>query len=231
LTEVPEVFSLISNNNNNNGVGSGFGSKRNVVAHLADLSLGDNVGIDMIKNDAFSAAKNLISLDLRGCRITAIDIQAFRGLGMLRKLILIDNNMMSIPTTSFSHLIQLETLKIGRNPFNAISKYAFGGLKKLKTLEIGGAQELSFIEPDALANNLDLDNVEISACKKLATLPPKLFKGLSGFKNLNLKVNHFVEFTFSLSLTSYYFVTNVCLQFSKTLYTFLSLFVNIFQKF
>jgi len=204
LTKVPDVFSTRtfipgtnSNGNKNNNNGGGFGSSSNnqvasvnsMVPHLVELSLAENSKIDKIGNDAFSAAKNLGTLDLRGCQIKTIEPHAFRGLEALRKLILTDNSLTSIPTASFPHLVQLELLKIGRNPFDRLSKYAFGGLKKLKNLEIGGAQELTYVESEAFANNLDLETVELSTCTKLAILPPQLFKGLSGLKHLNLKVS------------------------------------------
>lgn len=190
LTEIPDVFSqrtpiptaLIGGGSDPNRYRNG------VVPHLQELSLANNQ-IDRIQNDAFSAAKNLVSLDLRGCQISSIEIHAFRGLSVLRKLILTDNNINTIPTTSFAPLIQLENFKLGRNKYDRISKFAFAGLKKLKNLEISGAPELSLIESEAFSPNLDLEVVELSSCKKLATLPPKLFKGLSGLKTLNLKVS------------------------------------------
>lgn len=198
LTEIPDVFSqrtplptaLVGGGGGSGSFGSGDSSRyRNgVVPHLQELSLANNQ-IDKIQNDAFSAAKNLVSLDLRGCQISTIEPHAFRGLSVLRKLILTDNNINSIPTTSFAPLIQLETFKLGRNKYDRISKFAFAGLKKLKNLEISGAPELSLIESEAFSPNLDLEVVELSSCKKLATLPPKLFKGLSGLKTLNLKVS------------------------------------------
>lgn len=141
LNQIPEVFSnrafIPSSSSSNNG--NQLSPKNNLVPHLADLSLGYNP-IEKIVNDAFSAARNLVSLDLRGCRISSIDIHAFRGLGVLRKLILTDNNMMTVPTTSFPPLMQLETLKLGRNPFDRISRNAFVGLKKMKNLEIAGTK-------------------------------------------------------------------------------------------
>ncbi|ODM93995.1 Insulin-like growth factor-binding protein complex acid labile subunit [Orchesella cincta] len=201
LTQVPDVFSLrtpipfsAGNSGSSFGGGSGFGSsdsskyKNGLVPHLAELSLANNQ-IEKIRNDAFSAAKNLVNLDLRGCQISTIEQHAFRGLTVLRKLVLTDNNLVNVPTSSFPSLIQLEVLKLGRNNYDRIPKYAFGGLKKLKTLEISGAPVLTHIESEAFSINLDLETVELSSCKKLATLPPKLFKGLSGLKNLVLKEN------------------------------------------
>lgn len=202
LTHVPDVFSLRTPIPTTSGAGNnggGFGGsdsfstgdsnrfRHGVLTHLAELSLANNQ-IDKIRSDAFSAAKNLVSLDLRGCQISSIDPHAFRGLSVLRKLILTDNNLNSIPSSSFAPLIQLEVFRLGRNNFDRIPKFAFRDLKKLKTIEINGAPELSLIEPEAFSPNLDLEVVEMSSCKKLAILPPKLFKGLSGLRILSLKV-------------------------------------------
>lgn len=210
LTQVPDAFSqrtvipstsplVGSNNNGGFSGGNGFGSsnsfgstgestnRNGVITHLAELYLANNL-IEKIPNDGFSAAKSLVVLDLRGCRISTVEIHAFRGLTMLRKLILTDNNLNTIPSSSFNPLIQLDVLKLGRNNFDRIPKLAFHALKKLKTIEISGAPELLHIESDAFSPNLDLENVEISNCKKLAVLPPKLFKGLAGLKSLSLKV-------------------------------------------
>ncbi|CAL8074681.1 unnamed protein product [Orchesella dallaii] len=191
LTEIPDVFSQSTPIPSTPGENSesGFGSdsskyKNGLLPHLRELSLANNP-IEKIRNNAFTAATSLLTLDLRSCQISTIEQNAFSSLTMLRKLVLTDNNLANVP--SFPSL-QLEVLKLGRNNYDRIPKYAFGGLKKLKTLEINGPA-LSHIESEAFSLNLNLESVDISTCKQLATLPSKLFKNLSGLRNLVLKDN------------------------------------------
>jgi len=184
LSQVPDVFSSRTVVNPGGGI---VGGNNGLMPHLANLLLGNNL-IRKISADAFSGSKNLVTLDLHGCEISTIEPNAFRGLEALRKLILTDNKLTSVPTSSFSPLVQVEILRIGRNPFDKIDKFAFGGMKKLKTVDVSGAYELSHVEREAFALNYDLDTVDMSNSKKLHILPPRLYQGLSGLKNLNLKV-------------------------------------------
>ncbi|CAG7668634.1 unnamed protein product [Allacma fusca] len=166
LSEVPAVFSK-----RNSPIGNSY--QTGALPHLIELFMGSNP-ISKLKNGDFEGLKNLQLLDLGGCRIDTIEPHAFRGLEVLRKLILTDNNLKNVPTTAFPPLSQLSMLKIGRNPIAEFGSNAFQGLRVLKTLEVNGAQELQLIHPDTFASNLDLEKLEISMGTKLAILPSKL---------------------------------------------------------
>lgn len=184
LRRVPQIFS--------NGTPKHFGQLppqfgTTRLTTLIELFMGMNP-IDSLEKNAFSALINLAILDLKGCHLNSVDPDAFRGLSHLKKLILSDNNLKAIPSVSFSPLHELEILKIGRNPISTLNAYAFSSLQILKVMEMSGAPELVEVDVATFISNLDLEVIEISSAKRLNSLPPKLFKGMSSLKNLVLKV-------------------------------------------
>ncbi len=169
------------------------------LASLVELRIGLN-SFKMLANESFHGLSSLSTLDLTGSALANISDNAFRGLNAnLRNLILADNHLVTIPTTQMSMLNRLEELSIGQNPFVTLPRNCFKGLVNLRSIVISGASQLTSIETEAFADNLNLESLSLISNKRLEHVAEGAFTGLPNLKDLVLRDNGFSSFKESLA--------------------------------
>ncbi|XP_022673351.1 leucine-rich repeat-containing protein 15-like isoform X2 [Varroa destructor] len=159
--------------------------------HIADLALLD-LGLNDISElgpEAFLPLRALEELRLDGCKLQAIQAGAFRALGGLRVLHLQDNQLGDTPSASFSDIPLLEEIDVGQNPISRLRDRAFQHLRHLRTLSLSGATEMRELEPNALIDNQQLEQLSLSYNVVLTQLNPATFRPLSRLRRVNLRAN------------------------------------------
>ncbi|XP_054750347.2 leucine-rich repeat transmembrane neuronal protein 4-like [Lytechinus pictus] len=99
---------------------------------LKELDASEN-SIARIDSAVFESLPELTNLYLQGNRINNISKTAFQGLENL-KILRLDNNQLTIVDSSFSDLINLQTLNLTFNYITEISSDTFDGITKLHDL-------------------------------------------------------------------------------------------------
>ena len=117
---------------------------------LSNLRINDLDGLQQVPN-----IENLVKLDLKDNKISAIGPNAFARLKNLETLHLNDNKINAIGPKAFAGLDNLEILTLDDNQISAIDGGAFNNLNKLEALGLNNNQ-ISTLKRDIFAgpNNL-----------------------------------------------------------------------------
>ncbi|XP_054167360.1 leucine-rich repeat-containing G-protein coupled receptor 4-like [Oppia nitens] len=152
------------------------------LPNLVKLDIGFNSFIEM-PDYAFSSLMSLQELLLDSCSVTSIPETAFLHLSHLRQLNLRDNHLTQIPTEALENLKNLNELIISGNRVQIITAFAFRGLTNLKVLEMSYLSQLSYIDRDALIENVRLKKIVLEFNEKLKNV----FIGTFDANSANLK--------------------------------------------
>ncbi|NXQ36378.1 CHADL protein, partial [Alaudala cheleensis] len=161
--------------------------------------------------DAFPRLKELVSLHLQRCSITALHPGALRGLESLVYLYLTDNHLSTLVATAFEGAPQLAYLDLDHNTFthvpagtfqllpnlislhlqyNAIGELAEGdlaGARGLRWLYLAG-NTIRHIAPAALAPTKMLEKLQLEG-NHLLEVPTAALQGLPALSELKLSRN------------------------------------------
>ncbi|XP_072230022.1 follicle-stimulating hormone receptor [Leuresthes tenuis] len=109
-------------------------------------------------------SSNTCCLQVKQTRIREIHQRAFTSLQHLRKLTILENDMLqSIGTSAFANLPRLTDIFISKNvALESIRAFAFSDLPELTEIEITKSKHLRFIHPDAFRNIVNLRCLTIS---------------------------------------------------------------------
>lgn len=159
---------------------------------LTHLYLSGN-RIRRLKSGMFEKGlKNLKNLDLFGCSITEIDINAFAGLSNLLSLNLGHNSQINLyDAAQFNGLSSLKILNLSDNDFQSdLNKLEiFRNLKNLVMLDLA-LSTLGNKITDTLFTGLEqLQKLDITHCL-ITTLEPHCFRHLKNLQVLDLQYNH-----------------------------------------
>jgi Leucine-rich repeat (LRR) protein len=187
--------------------------RRYAAKSTVDLFYINNSTIGVLKNGSLSTIR-INNMQLSGCKVKAIEDDAFKGQeNSLKTLNIKDNELIEIPTTSLRNLrnltvldlslnqitkveddsfqnLKLVTLKLADNEIT-LSPGAFRGLEKsLKNLNLKGTKQKKV--PEALRGLKKLAFLDLSQ-NSIRELPgqsgQKAFDGLESLTGLNLERN------------------------------------------
>ena len=150
-------------------------------------------------------------------KIVSLKSGDFDGLTGLERLLLMDNQLTTLPANLFANLTSLQTLRLDHNLFTALPEGVFAGLTNLESLMLHSNQLTALPEGvfarltglaslDLASNRLatlpegvfaDLTNLQhlILVRNRLTALPEGVFGGLTRLRNLQLQGNHLVGLT------------------------------------
>lgn len=140
--------------------------------------------------------RNILKLNINGCKIFIIDKNIFYGLANLRSLSLNNNQFQMIDSDAFSNLVQLVYLDLSSNNIDSIYKLRFVELVNLESLKLSDNQIRSLNE-NIFMNLKNLRELDLSS-NRLEKLDPKLFIGLENLCELNLSNNKLTHFDLSI---------------------------------
>lgn len=171
----------------------------------------ENCSNPSIPSSAFAHLNNIVSIDIIGSDVSAIDANAFDGLNVLERLSLTSNNLTTFHVWSNENLDAVTTLDLSLNQVrelevNALRPYPnleylslafnwiaeipigfFGKISSIQTLHLDGNSihriEAETFKPLLLLEQLYLENNEISFIDKFA------FSTLAHLKSMRLDGN------------------------------------------
>jgi Leucine-rich repeat (LRR) protein len=134
-----------------------------------------------------AAGKSLEELLLSTNTIEEIDVDAFEGLEVLKKLSILDNAFTSIAPGTFRSLNQLEYLNLGYNQLTELNNQIFFGLYNLKELYLFW-NKFTTIEAESFKTLPSLEHLFFHS-NPLERIQPNAFLGLEALKELQLNNN------------------------------------------
>ncbi|XP_009638014.1 platelet glycoprotein V [Egretta garzetta] len=137
--------------------------------------------------DVFSRMVELQHLILSSNNISLISPMAFKGLGRLKALKLLDNKLVELPAEVFDDMVQLQQLIIENNRLKSIKENAFGKLASLEELFLNKNQ-LTALPSGVLKKLAKLKVLNLSR-NCLAALPRNIFSALTRLEKLMLYFN------------------------------------------
>ena len=158
------------------------------VPHFPKTSVAINLkgnALETVSAYAFHNLPLLQRLDLRSCRISRIQEDAFAGLNRLIELNLAANSIKRLPNLLFSHIPNLYTLDLSGNcdVLNWQNIAAFKHLKKLNSLRVNKVCA-NTIADDMFSNCSSLHNIELNF-NHLKHIPKACMFGITNIKIQN----------------------------------------------
>lgn len=155
--------------------------------------------LDMSSNDIRLLQKNIFihvqltnlqRLYLRECRIDQIDKEALAGLTNLVELDLSHNQLIAVPSSSFTNTPFLRDLVLAYNPLEKIHLQAFKNTPNLVKLDLSHTQ-LVEIESKGLIGLESLESLKLNN-NRLSTLHPGTFDPLKKLTSIELHDNPWI---------------------------------------
>ena len=131
-------------------------------------------------------------LDLSHNQISVIQDGAFDNLSKLRLLLLHDNLLPAIPSTTLKSVTKLAELSIGGNSFEKINPGDLSYLRFLFSLDLSGTNLVTGLSSESFNNLSGLRILKLDACN-LDTVPTEPLKKLIRLEELHLSRNMIVE--------------------------------------
>lgn len=155
-----------------------------------DLLYINNSTITALNDGIFTNLK-IHNVQISGCKINRIDVDAFRGQGPhLKNLNLQDNELSEVPVKALKILTNLSLLDISKNRITQIDNHAFITLRKLTTLKISDNNVT--LAPHALTGlESSLKNLNLKGTKQKSV--PECIRGLRSLAFLDLSQNSIRE--------------------------------------
>ncbi|KAJ8408545.1 hypothetical protein AAFF_G00251800 [Aldrovandia affinis] len=151
---------------------------------LAGLRAGQFVGLNQ-----------LIWLYLDHNYISAVDIQAFRGIRRLKELILSSNRITQLHNTTFHPVPNLRNLDLSYNKLQALQPGQFQGLRKLLSLHMR-SNSLKNMPVRLFQDCRNLEFLDLGY-NRLRSITRNAFQGLLRLTELHLEHNQFSKINFS----------------------------------
>ncbi|KAM6147911.1 toll-like receptor 2 [Erethizon dorsatum] len=153
-------------------------------------------GVRTIEEDAFLSLGSLEHLDLSENHLSNLSSSWFRCLSSLKFLNLLGNPYQTLGETSlFSHLTNLQILKVGNDGFAGMQKTDFAGLTVLEKLEIE-APNLQSYEPQSLKSIQNIGHLVLHLRRPLLLL--EIFADVLGsVEHMELSDTNLNTFSFS----------------------------------
>ncbi|EFN75616.1 leucine-rich repeat and immunoglobulin-like domain-containing nogo receptor-interacting protein 1 [Harpegnathos saltator] len=122
-----------------------------------------NSSIATIPSDAFSKyGDTLEELNITGCGVREIQPNAFRGLGKLRVLGLVNNEIRALDASWLQDLPQLSTLDVWRNRISTIDARLYDLLTNLQFWDIAHNDLVDCLSPESLKKLTRLRRIYIA---------------------------------------------------------------------
>ncbi len=129
----------------------------------------------------------VMTLDLNGRLIAALQGGDFTGLTMLQDLDLSRNRLDALPANVFAGLTALEDLDLSSNSLGALPDNVFAGLTALQDLDLS-INSLGALPANVFAGLTALQILDLNT-NRLTALPPNVFDELTALMQLHLNGN------------------------------------------
>ncbi|XP_053204523.1 G-protein coupled receptor GRL101-like [Panonychus citri] len=152
---------------------------------------GNNLGPNLTQS-TFNKLDKMVHIDLSNCLIQRIESGTFQNLGILKVLILSDNQLTELTNENiFTGLISLGTIIFNGNRIKSIAPFAFKGLSAINALDLG-RQQLTTIKRNTFNGMRSLVTLDLSN-NQLNYIEEGAFVGLVRLTSLDLTGNKFNE--------------------------------------
>ena len=157
------------------------------LVNLSKLELSFNTGLGSLPSGVFDGLGNLRILNILDNDVGSLPEGVFDDLTELRRLDLRANRLRELPSGPFDELINLEYLNLSRNELQNLPDGVFDSLTKLELLALR-INELSSVPAGVFDNLPNLERLFLSE-SKMTELPPGVFANLSRLTLLDLVEN------------------------------------------
>lgn len=135
--------------------------------------------------------KKVTHILLIGNQISSLPENAFSGLSHLKMLIIHKNKLIKLPEGIFNESRSIEYLSIKNNPIRNLPSGLFYGLQKLKKLYLT-QNNIDTLSPKLFSGLRSLEVLDLSR-NSLTSLPQQVFSDLKNLKHLDLSNNRFTS--------------------------------------
>ena len=143
--------------------------------------------IAALQGGDFTGLTALQDLDLSRNRLDALPANVFAGLTALQDLDLSSNRLDALPASVFAGLTALQDLDLSINSLGALPANVFAGLTALQILDLN-TNRLTALPANVFDELMVLTELRLNG-NGLTALPPNIFSRLTALLSLNLSVN------------------------------------------
>ena len=157
------------------------------LVNLSELELSFNTGLGSLPSGVFDGLGNLRILNILDNDVGSLPEGVFDDLAELRRLDLRANRFRELPSGPFDELVNLEYLNLSRNELQNLPDDVFDSLTRLETLSLR-MNELGSVPAGVFDSLANLERLFLSE-SKMTELPPGVFASLSRLTLLDLEKN------------------------------------------
>ena len=157
------------------------------LVNLSKLELSFNTGLGSLPGGVFDGLGNLRTLNILDNDVGSLPEGVFDDLAELRRLDLRANRLRELPSGPFDELVDLEYLNLSRNELQNLPDDVFDSSTRLKLLALR-MNELGSVPAGVFDNLANLERLFLSETK-MTELPPGVFASLSRLTLLDLVDN------------------------------------------